>query len=104
MDPKRLLQLASAIFIKCFVDRFGITRATSEVTSEIVKLRDQKGLSIGQIFRNLWLKFVTPTAPQPENSDNVMFKEVIDNPGQVPLEGTSPLNEGKFWFERYLSI
>lgn len=104
MDPKRLLQLASAIFIKCFVDRFGITRATSEVTSEIVKLRDQKGLSIGQIFRNLWLKFVTPTAPQPENSDNVMFKEVIDNPGQVPLEGTSPLNEGKFWFERYLSF
>lgn len=36
MDPKSLLQLASAIFIKCFVDRFGITRATSEVTTEIV--------------------------------------------------------------------
>lgn len=47
---------------------------------------------------------MTPTAPQPADSESVMFKENIDNPGQIPLEGTSPLNNGKFWFERYLSF
>ncbi|CAG4957221.1 unnamed protein product [Parnassius apollo] len=100
MEPKRMLQLASAIFIKCFVDRFGITRAISEVIAEIVRLREQKSMSVIQVFKNLWLKFLTPTTPQPLDSDNILYKENFENPGNIPLEGVSPLNDGKYWFER----
>ncbi|CAH2223566.1 jg3737 [Pararge aegeria aegeria] len=99
LAPERMMQLASAIFIKCFVDRFGITKATSEVTNEIIKLRKSGGVSIANIFKTLWHKFINNKVPLTDKDEKVIFKqEILVNPGNMPLEGTLPLNRGTWWF------
>lgn len=53
LSPTRLHQLAIAIFIKAFSERYTVQKVTTELTNEINELRNSPGFSIVNMWKRL---------------------------------------------------